>query len=348
MNLSDLVRKLQTDIRELTKLVLNIRASGGGGVGPHNILSVTHPDATAAAVLRGALITGQDAAPSWKRLSIGAAGYLLRSDGVDIGWDDISGVGGAPDDAEYIVGAANADLLNERVKQALYINYDPDDYPAAPNALDDEFDDGSIDVKWTIVNDPGLTEAPLAGFLYTSSIQGIISASAFANHVRLFQAPPAGAVTWSIAAKVCVAGQTFGTAAYMGAGVYLADTVPANDTFVGANCQISAGDVSGRMNVQGLMDNGAGILANMTSYEAHYMDQTSWIYIMLAKATANAYTAANTYNAYFSFNGITYTLMSSCSKTFANEPAEIGLWFRKPDGITMYARAIVDWFRRIT
>ena len=86
MKISDLVRKLQKDVRELSKLVLSARAGGGGGGGAHNLLSATHPDTTAAAVQRGDIITGQAAPAKWKRLAIGAADRILRSNGTDITW----------------------------------------------------------------------------------------------------------------------------------------------------------------------------------------------------------------------------------------------------------------------
>lgn len=49
--------------------------SGGSN---HNILSATHPDATAAAVVRGDIITGIGATPTWQRLAIGGATTVLH------------------------------------------------------------------------------------------------------------------------------------------------------------------------------------------------------------------------------------------------------------------------------
>lgn len=50
----------------------------------HALLSATHSDTTAAAVARGAIITGQGASPTWSRLTVGTAGKFLRSDGTDL------------------------------------------------------------------------------------------------------------------------------------------------------------------------------------------------------------------------------------------------------------------------
>lgn len=60
--------------------------SGGGSVTtPHNLLSVTHPDTAANAVLRGAILIG-NSTPAWSRLAVGASGAMLRSDGTDVAW----------------------------------------------------------------------------------------------------------------------------------------------------------------------------------------------------------------------------------------------------------------------
>jgi len=61
-------------------------ASSSGGPALHTLLSSTHSDSSAAAVARGALITGQGGTPAWTRLSVGAAGTVLRSDGTDVAW----------------------------------------------------------------------------------------------------------------------------------------------------------------------------------------------------------------------------------------------------------------------
>jgi len=52
----------------------------------HLFLSATHSDVTAASCSRGALVTGQGASPVWARLTLGASGTVLRSDGTDAAW----------------------------------------------------------------------------------------------------------------------------------------------------------------------------------------------------------------------------------------------------------------------
>lgn len=53
----------------------------------HNVLSATHGDTLAAAVVRGDLFIG-NATPKWSRLAIGASGKYLKSDGTDVSWAD--------------------------------------------------------------------------------------------------------------------------------------------------------------------------------------------------------------------------------------------------------------------
>lgn len=64
--------------------------SAPGGGSTHAMLSATHTDSTPAAVLRGALITGQGATPSWSLLAIGGSGTVPKSNGVDIAWDTLA------------------------------------------------------------------------------------------------------------------------------------------------------------------------------------------------------------------------------------------------------------------
>jgi len=53
-------------------------------VTPHNILSATHGDTTAASVVRGDMIVGVGATPKWERLADVAAGAYFRSGGVGL------------------------------------------------------------------------------------------------------------------------------------------------------------------------------------------------------------------------------------------------------------------------
>jgi len=56
----------------------------------HELLSASHSDTTAAAPLRGAIITGQGASPTWSRLALGTNGYFLKSNGTDAAWSSVT------------------------------------------------------------------------------------------------------------------------------------------------------------------------------------------------------------------------------------------------------------------
>lgn len=73
-----------------TKTLCTIAGAGGT---THDILSATHTDTTAAAVVRGDIISGQAASPFWKRLALGSTGRYLRSDGTDIGYSAVAAAG---------------------------------------------------------------------------------------------------------------------------------------------------------------------------------------------------------------------------------------------------------------
>ena len=64
-------------------------SGSGGGLTPHNLLSVTHPDTTPfTPPNRGDIITGQFASPNtkWTRLGVGTANQLVSTDATDVLW----------------------------------------------------------------------------------------------------------------------------------------------------------------------------------------------------------------------------------------------------------------------
>ncbi len=84
-------------------------ASGVAGTA-HVLLSATHTDAIAAAVVRGDLITGQGATPKWTRLARGGANTILKSNGTDPAWSsDATGLVNVP--AGALVGDVAAARL---------------------------------------------------------------------------------------------------------------------------------------------------------------------------------------------------------------------------------------------
>jgi len=88
-----------------------------GSVAAHNILSATHTDTLAAAVVRGDILRG-NVTPAWERFAIAAAAQYLRSNGTDPLWSvllaaDLSGVVGLANAglAVSMVGLARGDVL---------------------------------------------------------------------------------------------------------------------------------------------------------------------------------------------------------------------------------------------
>jgi len=114
-------------------------AAGGGGTGPHDLLSATHTDTLASAVSRGSLIAG-DATPDWAELVVGGANTILGSDGTDAAWRaqsfiDHGSIGGLADDdhVQYVLRSiltTNGDLFVRLagVIDRLGIGASPDGY----------------------------------------------------------------------------------------------------------------------------------------------------------------------------------------------------------------------------
>lgn len=86
MNVGNEIRSLKEKFNEVWKLLISMRASGGGGT--HGLLSNTHNDTTTAAAQRGDIVYS-DANNSWKRLAKGTSGQVLQGDGTDTKWGAI-------------------------------------------------------------------------------------------------------------------------------------------------------------------------------------------------------------------------------------------------------------------
>jgi len=68
----------------LSSTALGVRSWIAPGGGAHDLLSATHGDTTAAAVVRGDVMIGVGATPKWERLADVAAGAYFRSGGVGL------------------------------------------------------------------------------------------------------------------------------------------------------------------------------------------------------------------------------------------------------------------------
>lgn len=110
---------------------------------------------------------------------------------------------GAPSTAKYLTGDLDGTLSAEKVKAALYRNYDPDEYPTSGLTLSDEFDDSSLDVAWSWDTSPGgtVSESTYPGFLYLTG--GTDSSGTVRLLRRTFA--PGGSTAFSVAAKLNLA-----------------------------------------------------------------------------------------------------------------------------------------------
>jgi len=278
--------------------------------------------------------------------------YLIQTQGIG-GSAGGGGGGGAPTDAEYLVGAANSSLSAEKVKASIYDNYDLNDYPTSPNALDDEFEGGgTIDGKWTKVNDPAgvdaMNQTSYPGYLYCGLPENA-GTDNMAALVRLHQPAPAGNAAATYVARVNVSTQ--GLAAEIGefAGVGICLWNSTDNEFVGLSI-LTANDVEA--NLTGLLqphkDNGAGGFSSLTTTSRRSVTVTTPVWLKLEKSTTAAYTAANTYSAYFSLDGVVWQQIGTDSKTFTHDCDQVGFYFRLPKTQvgTPHGDVIADCFRR--
>ena len=229
-------------------------------------------------------------------------------------------------------------------------NKNPDVVPAAPDGLDDEFEGGgAIDVKWTAVNDPAgadaFTQAAYEGSLYVGLLE--LGTDDWANSVRLYQTPPTGTTTFEIVARVSLVLDVNASrrGEFCGIHVYLGHT--ADGQFVSAS--VSAIDAWGTQ-FPGYYWGAKTGFANMDTTYTVQTELGKWVYLKLTKVTADAYTSTNTYNAYYSYNGITWHQVGTESQAFSNACDEIGIMFRRPSSQTgtPHGEGLVDWYRRIT
>lgn len=318
----------------------------------HDLMSATHADTTAAAVVRGDIITAQGASPTWKALAKGTEGHVLTMGADEPGW--AVSASGAPTDAKYIVGLANATLSAEKVKPQLYNNYDIDDTPAAPNALDDEFDDSSLNVKWTKVNDPAganaISETAYPGYVWVG-LPEQTGTDNYDSAVRLYQAAPAGNAAATYIAKVClgISGLESSTDAgeFAAASIYLGNST--DDEFVASAVMYNDGPGDQFSSMCVSQANGAsGTWGNTTFNNYQIVPAAGTFYLKLEKTTTAAYTSANTYNMYYSFNGIVWEHIGQQVKTFTHDVNEVGIMFRLPkaQGGSPVAYGLCDFFRR--
>lgn len=232
-------------------------------------------------------------------------------------------------------------------------NADRTDYPGSPNSLDDEFEGGgSLDVKWTLVNDPGITQATYGGFAYCLMAENT-GTDNFDALIRMYQAPPVGTATMDFIAKVAMVanGHIGGEGSeFASVGVYLGN--PTNDEMQAAAIQFNwtTGQYEQFLSQQAIgQKSTAGTLGNMGSVEAtRGIVPGQHVFLKLSKLGSAAYTSSNVYAAYVSGDGILWQIVGFDTFTFTTLPTEVGLYFRRPKSQagTPTAEGIVDFFRK--
>lgn len=234
-------------------------------------------------------------------------------------------------------------------------NFDLRDYPASPNALDDEFEGGgAIDAKWTAVNNPASGDAfnqtDLAGYLHVGLLE--LGTDDFANAIQLYQTAPSGAAVATYIARLAIANKS-GTPALTDAaefaaiGIALINSV--NSQAIGVGLQFNDAHTGGNDNLPlaavGFEDLFTGF-GGTFSYPTILPGKE--IYVRLRKTTSAAYTSANTYEMDFSPDGRAWQNIATGSKTFTTACDRVGFLIRRPKSATgtPYAEAIADFFRR--
>ena len=263
-----------------------------------------------------------------------------------------------PYTARFVLGEANTGIPNGVVKDYMLDNYDRDAYPTSPTSWDDDFDGaGSLNAKWTKVNDPSSPNAfsisKYPGYLWVGLVENVAGQDIFQAQPRISQPAPTGVTasgTFSFIAKVTLSmtGQPAEASEYSDVAVYLGTS----GTFEFVSAAIEFNDsvsVNESMRAVGGVNGTTGSMTGMATSQIQIVDPTDFVYIKLSKMTSGAYTSANTYNAYFSKNGMTWQEVGTQSKTFTGMPNEVGLLFRRPkaQNNTAYTEALVDFFRQV-
>ena len=253
----------------------------------------------------------------------------------------------APTDASYVTGAANGTLSAEVVKAYMKDNFDPDATPTAPNAMDDEFTASTLDVKWTIANDPAAPNAvscsAYPGFMWVGLPEGTDTYDA---SVRVYQTPPSAEVAqaYVIKATNCATGVTAAYGEWSEVGIYFGNST--DDEGVWSVFQVNNGTLN---ETGGVQANGTHGTIMAGAYNLRGWAPGQWTYLKVEKTTTAAWTSANTYNCYASSNGIIWWQIGTISKTFTHDVNEIGIYLRLPKSQTGTAVVypLIDFFRRV-
>lgn len=130
----------------------------------------------------------------------------------------------APTTPKYVLGAADAALANGLVLPNLVAH--PDIQPASPNAMDDEFSAGSLDGKWTALNQS------TSSYRFQSSSIILYGADRTTRLWGIYQTTPGG--SWTVACKMTNNSKSIGTS-YAGAWLFVQRSANSKITTAGLN-----------------------------------------------------------------------------------------------------------------
>jgi hypothetical protein len=214
----------------------------------------------------------------------------------------------------------------------------PEEYPGTPDTVDDEFEGlGSIDAKWTAVNDPGMDQTTYPGHLYVPMTEA-------AGNPILYQAAPVATAVATYEAKVCLAQTEWGgnMGEWGAVMIGIQNSTNGEQNFIGTEL-----NDANQTSPQGIL---AYTAIGTGSGLKPLFAVSPWIWFRFSKVTTAAYTSSNTYKAFYSFNGLLFhQINGDITRTFTSDINRIGLWFRSPKAQTgtPTVDVLVDYFRRV-
>jgi hypothetical protein len=188
----------------------------------------------------------------------------------------------------------------------------PDEPPAVPNALDDEFNDRSFDTsKWTWLDQGPFTAYELAEGLYVQSIEN-------SNRIRgIYQSAPSG--SWTIRGKFYASTQS------QGMGIFAAESTTGGVRYVGL----------------------WGSEFRPLAYSTPSSTGGAWGSILrhmnVCYAELDWDSGSSELVANMSYDGVNW--VSGATATLGYTPALVGIGFS--NRAAGYRRSLAAWFRRV-
>lgn len=227
------------------------------------------------------------------------------------------------------LGTQRTYLSAYRIDLGINVNTDANTHPASPDSMDDEFEETSLNGRWTWRNQSTTTATLYNGSLIMSPPVGA------GENLRIIEQSVSG--SWKFRARVSL----HGTANYHSCGL----------------CVINSG--SGKvMTCSKVYDSGAGNEAYAVS---KYTNVTTYSAALLANTDYADRFGSHQQFSYFeieydgttlyfrmSGDGIVFdTVASEAAATFLGAPDKIGIYCNVVNGSSAPV-GVVDWFRRIS